>query len=263
MKTKSQQRMVVAAAVVVWFLLGLTPAGALPVLVPLDKDTATASCPQRPAPGLFPAWQAVDGVLASQPDGNGWAVYPAFQVTQTAVFETKADADFAGFAEIRLIQDPNTQPLDRFRLSYTTADRSKFADGDQNLGVPRIWKVLDAVSCVASEPGIKFSELEDKSIVATGPKERGTYTLVAPLKAKGVTGFRLEVIPVGAAAAANLDNAKVLVTEFQVFAAPLRGSAAPVHQLQGSIPPVPEPSTWIAGALLLVPLAWHGLRRRK
>lgn len=253
MKTKNLK--VLLAAVLALVLTPSTQAA----LVTLQQPTASASYSQSG----FGVAQAVDGITTSTfPSWNGWAIDPNETRQQTAVFETTSDTDFlaaGGFASIKLIQDfthangDQNHQIGRFQLSYTTADRSSFADGLSSGGLlgSGIWTVLDPSAYQAYyrngtlNLGTTLTELGDNSILAGGSNNRGYYVITAPLAISGVTGFRIDVLPDASlphnGPGREPSNGNFVLTEFQVSA-------------------VPEPTTIIAGALLLLPFGASTIR---
>ncbi len=225
---------------------------------------ATASYSQ----GGFDANQAIDSITTSTyPSLNGWAVDPN-ESHQTAVFETVTDVNFqtaGGQSEFKLIQDYYMLPwgelhqIGRFKLSYTTADRSVFADGLQSggsLGDDSIWHVLSPSSYKAYnrdgiyDPGTTFAMQRDTSILVGGNNHRGYYLITAPLTASAVTGFRIDVLPDPSLPFSGPGrepvNGNFVLTEFQVSAVP-----------------IPEPSAYLAGLSALGMLGLFGWRNRK
>ncbi len=162
------------------------------ITVDLQNDTATFS-----QTGFLVA-TSTDGILA---DANGWAIAPN-EVAQVAVWETVSDqGSVAGttftFVMAMLHSSPDTHTLGRFRLSYTTDDRSTFADGLSTGGdVNATWTVLVPTSQSSVASGVTLTVLPDDSILAGGTNpSTDTYTITADVGAiTGITGFRLEVI---------------------------------------------------------------------
>lgn len=162
------------------------------VTVDLQNDTATFSQTG------FLVDASTDGSLAS---ANGWAIDPN-EVDQVAVWETVSDqGSVAGttftFVMAMLHTSPGTHTLGRFRLSYTTDDRSTFADGLSTGGdVNATWIVLVPTSQSPVTGGVTLTVLPDDSILAGGTNpSTDTYTITADVGAvTGITGFRLEVI---------------------------------------------------------------------
>lgn len=83
------------------------------------------------------------------------------------------------------------------------------------------WFPLAAESATASTKAV-LTPQSDRSIVATGEKEKGIYTIRVNTSLKNITGFRLEALS-DAELPANGpglgDNGNFVLTEFEVFAA--------------------------------------------
>ena len=169
----------------------LSGAGAWAAQVPLQQATATFSqtevTPQ-------PVSDAIDGSVA---DG-GWAIYPEI-TNQTAVFETVHDIGFEAGTVLKftLVQTyaGAGHTLGRFRLSITTDDRSKFADGLASGGdVGARWLVLNPQQ-MQSANGTTLTELPDHSILASGASpDTDIYTISARTTLTDITGIRLEAL---------------------------------------------------------------------
>lgn len=90
----------------------------------------------------------------------------------------------------------------------------------QNTGVK--WTPLDPAS-LATSFGAKLEKQPDLSIVASGPKGRGTYTIIAHTDLKGITAVRLEALPDPSSPQGGPGRAgdgNFVLTEFEVRAAP-------------------------------------------
>lgn len=84
------------------------------------------------------------------------------------------------------------------------------------------WVPLDAAS-LATSFGAKLTKQPDLSIVASGPKQRGTYTIVAHTDLKGITAVRLEALPdpnSPRGGPGRAGDGNFVLTEFEVRAAP-------------------------------------------
>jgi hypothetical protein len=231
MKTNDIVRILGAAAL----LAALAPAASAQA-IPLQQGTASAS------QDSYAAAEAIDGSMAS---GSGWGIYPFGGVTQTAVFETVTDVGFAGgtvfeFALSHLQAADPGHILGRFRLSFTTDDRSSFADGLAMSGdVAATWTVL-APTFYSATSGATMTLQGDNSILVSGTTPTtDTYTIAAGTGTTGITGFRLEAIadaslPVSGPGLAP--NGNFILTEFAVTATA-----------------VPEPSVYaaLAGVIAL------------
>jgi hypothetical protein len=146
----------------------------------------------------------IDGSISGT---NGWAILPQAGQNQTAVFETQADIGFATgplftFTFQQLYNNPSfpasasvQHTLGRFRLSFTTDDRSTFADGLESGGdVTANWVVLDPI-IFTSQNGATLTEQPDMSILASGfNPATDTYTVTTSTTLTGITGIRLEVL---------------------------------------------------------------------
>src|SRR5439155_1328407 len=119
------------------------PTDSFAAAVPLQNATATFS---QTCCGTFVVGNATDGSFSGT---NGWAIFDgANALSQTAVFETVNDEGFVGgsiftFTLYNLYTPSGVHTLGSFRLSYTTDDRSTFADGLANGGaVAANWILL-------------------------------------------------------------------------------------------------------------------------
>jgi hypothetical protein len=162
--------------------------------VGLQQASATFS--QSPQ-SFYGVHLAIDG---SNDPTRGWAIDPQEGQAQTAVFETVMNAG-SGQLDVytfTLTQSFSvaTHTLGHFRLSVTTDDRALFADGLASGGdVTAHWTVIDPTS-VASRNGATLTELDDHSILASGPSPaQDVYTVTTTLSLAGITGFRLEALP--------------------------------------------------------------------
>jgi hypothetical protein len=136
-----------------------------------------------------------------------------------------------------------THTLGNFRISATTADRSLFADGNDNggagVGNEGIWTVLDPISIVSDNGATIFNEDADHFITASGASaEFEHYTLTFLTNLSGVTGFRLETPEIALSGLptngpGRAANGNFVIREFSVYAAA-----------------VPEPASIAAWALL-------------
>ena len=88
--------------------------------------------------------------------------------------------------------------------------------------VPAEWHPLMA-SKLESSNGAQLRALSDRSIRAEGPAEKGVYTLTFHTRLQGITGLRLEALPVEGIPGGGPglpENGNFVVTEFEVQAAP-------------------------------------------
>ncbi len=157
----------------------------------VNLQNATATYSQT----NFSVQSSIDGSYST--GTNGWAISSQI-VNQTAVWETAANlnATTIQFAMHQLHSNPY-HVLGRFRWSYTTTDRSTFANGLANGGdVDTTWVVFDTATTISSTSGNYFTTLADKSLLVSGTTPASavyyiTYTLA---NITGITGFRLEVL---------------------------------------------------------------------
>jgi hypothetical protein len=167
----------------------VSPVGAATTPVTLQEGTATWS----QSIGSYFVDYVVDGII----NGSGWAISPYEGTDQIAVFETSTDID-AVKLDFELHNGPNSHNLGRFRLSYTTDDRSTFADGlDSGGDVTANWTVLTGATISSScACGETFAILADNSILVGGntPSNSPVYYVGFTGSFIGVTGIRLEAL---------------------------------------------------------------------
>jgi len=164
---------------------------------PVLLQQATATFSQSPNE-FYGVARAID--FGISPD-RGWAIDGAAGSSQTAVFETTADAGFAAgslftFTLSQTFLGSGGQfKQGRFRLSVTNDDRSLFADGLQSGGdVTANWNVLSPTT-VSSQNGATLSVLSDQSILASGTSPTtDVYVVTAATSLTGITGIRLEAL---------------------------------------------------------------------
>jgi len=194
-----------------------------PVAVGLQNATATFS---QTSPGSFLISAAINGSLI---DNSGWAINANF-VDQIAAFETLSDSPaYPGGTKLTFTLDhrySTEHALGKFRLSFTTAARTAFADGNDgsttpgNVGDNAIWTVLAPSRATASN-GATMTIKNDSSILAQELDSiEVTYTVVASTTATGITGYRLEVLkdpslPLNGPGLQNA-NGNFVLTEFSV-----------------------------------------------
>lgn len=99
------------------------------------------------------------------------------------------------------------------------------------------WFVLRPAALEASQ-GAQLKAADDRSIRASGSAGPGTYTVTVDTRLRGITGFRLEALPVGDLPGGGPGlptNGNFVVTEFEVAAAPLAdvASVSPVKIAAG------------------------------
>jgi hypothetical protein len=167
----------------------------------LQNATATYSSPSS----YWTPAKTIDGVISGV--YTSWTIYRPDETpgnwvhSETIVWETQQDLTVS--CETPLVfmlyhRDWIPLPdhnLGRFRLSYTTDDRSTFADGLATGGdVSANWTVIDPAWSY-SETGEQFTKLADLSLlVSGGANSYPTYMVGASLTVVGITGFRLEAI---------------------------------------------------------------------
>ena len=167
-------------------LANVSPASA--AAVTLQQGTATWS---QPIGGNYPVDYAVDGII----DGNGWAIAPNQGTDQIAVFETSTDINASRLDFALYHTWGSSHNLGRFRISYTTDDRSLFADGLNSGGnVTANWTVLTGAT-ISSIGGETFTILGDNSILVSGNNPATTvYSVSFAGSFNGITGIRLEAL---------------------------------------------------------------------
>lgn len=203
----------------------------------------------RSQPG-FSIDRVINGDFSYINDGNGWA--NNVQGFNAATFETVGDLGEITNLSVEISSGGfGVHTLGRFRISATTADRSLFADGNDNggagVGAEPIWFVLDADSVVSDNASTVFTELGDLSILASGGiNEYENYTINFKDLPAGITGLRLETLEDASFVnngPGRAGNGNFVVREFTVFATF-----------------VPEPTT---GLLALLGVSALGMRRRR
>ena len=156
---------IVIAGLTLVQLAGAARVAAAPVALQTGTATFSQTCDaadRRPD-------ASVDGLI----NVEGWAIASSCSTpletteNQVAVWETVADVD-ATDLQFTIVQDLGTQHiLGRFRLSYTTDDRSEFADDvDSGGDVTANWQVLQAPQ--PSGGGVQFNTFGDGTILVGG-----------------------------------------------------------------------------------------------
>ena len=163
--------------------------------VTFQEGTATFS--QNYPCCVLPVDQAVDGYIGVPVNGvlNGWGIHPEVGQDQIAVWETTSDVN-ASQLDFKLYQYwGGAHNIGRFRLSYTTDDRSTFADGLNSGGdVTANWTVLTGAT-ISSTGGEIFTVLGDNSILVSGNNPATTvYSVSFSGSFSGITGIRLEAL---------------------------------------------------------------------
>lgn len=187
-------------------MTGLHVVKAYGQVIPLQNATATFTQPHEYLVDLWAPSHTIDGIIIG--DHTSWAVYdyvdpPVGLKAQTIVWETVANADpVDGQLRFNLYHGDTIPILQHslgcFRLSYTTDDRSQFADGLQNGGdVTANWTVINPDSAQSSGGETILLRGDGSLLVVGGPyytPTYPTYTVDASIHASGITGFRLEAL---------------------------------------------------------------------
>jgi hypothetical protein len=93
---------------------------------------------------------------------------------------------------------------------------------EASLGKPVVWQPLEARE-LKSAAGATLTRQDDKSIAATGKLAKDTYTIVAPLDRKNITGFKLEALTdpsLPASGPGRAQNGNFVVNEIKATIAP-------------------------------------------
>ena len=175
-------------------LASLSPAHAAGNSVTLQQSTATISQLQD---GLY-VYEAVDGITDGSSGGfNGWATFNVSSDAHTAVWETASDINAARLDFALYHTWGYSHSLGHFRLSYTTDDRSMFADGLTAGGdVTANWTELTGAT-VSGTGGETFTVLGDNSIlvdVSGNIPATTVYSVSFEGSFTGITGIRLEAL---------------------------------------------------------------------
>jgi hypothetical protein len=168
--------------------LAIVPAEATPVPVPLQQATATFS------QGTFVIGNTIDGGALTH-----WGIYPATISPIVAVWETQTDESHPQweFSFHHNAFNPGTLPR-KTRISYTTDDRSTFADGLASGGdVTANWTELAPTSIDTSLTGGQATTINGDNTIDWGtPTGNGINIVTVNTALANVTGFRLELIAV-------------------------------------------------------------------
>ena len=171
----------------------------------VNLQNATADNTQN----TFVVGALTDGLYPTSNTGaDGWAGATGGGVggtpSLTSVFETTSDLDFSDGGTIRVNTFSgwsSSHTLGSFRYSYTTDDRSTFADGLNSGGdITANWVQITPLSATATN-GVTLAIQGDNSVLSGGADpNRTTTTVTANLGpiASGITGFRLEALENGA-----------------------------------------------------------------
>jgi VCBS repeat-containing protein len=167
-------------------------------VVPLQNATSQAT------QGGFNVSFLIDGVTdPGLNSAQSWAndqggTTPA----NAAVFETRANLNPSGSQTLLTFNVVSgyftNHHLGAFRISYTTDDRTTFADGLNGGGdVTANWTTLTPLSASSNGPTTVFTIAPDNRIIATGAplvNQLETYTVRALTSAANITGFRIEAL---------------------------------------------------------------------
>ena len=186
--------------------------------------------------GAFTIGSAINGV---ETGNDGWAIFGQQTQAQTAVFQTSGPID-ADLLEFNLLQQSpfGAHKIQNFRLSFTT-DANPTAT-DANIKWTQINPDSIDTSLVATTGLIQG---DNSILVSGGNGVPDNYRVLADGVFRNVTGFRLEVFPVGGTVGFPGANGNIVLSEFNVL---FRAA-------------IPEP----ASASLLVLSAAALLRRRR
>ena len=192
--------------------------------------------------GGFVVANAIDGTTTG---ANGWHTTGDLESNATIVFETQTDLDdpvltftlTQNFVAAAAANNPFT--FQKLRFSYTTDDRSTFADGLDNGGdVTANWTVLTPSSAtidsgesttINGDNSINFARVD-----TSGTYDGAVYTVTATAATGGITGFRVEALTDSGDVAGNAghvgwspNGGAAILTEFTVDAVvPEPGSLA-------------------------------------
>ena len=198
--TTSRRLRAFTALASTWVLAPWAGPVAHAVPVALQNATATYSQTNPDLPGLWDPIKTIDGALSG--GFTSWAIFqPGGIQAETIVWETQSDLSVAAAQGLTFLiyqQEYVTagqHNLGRFRLSYTTDDRSLFADGLASGGdVTANWVQIDPGTATSST-GSALTPQGDGSLLASGTNCcHPVYTVTASFTAAGITGFRLEAM---------------------------------------------------------------------
>jgi len=224
---RTQKLIVVAAAVV----LALS-VGAQADAIALQNATADFSAIISTEGVWTGIHETIDGAKSGPPFLHGWIFNGSETSPHYGAYETVSNASFSGPWTFTLTQSWSQSgtsfTLQKIRLSYTTDDRSLFADGLQNGGdVTANWVQLTPTAAAASNSTATING--DNSISWSPIPDNATavYTVTVNTFLSNVTGFLLEVLtgPDGKVGQTYSSGTAVL-TEFEVDAVPEPASAA-------------------------------------
>jgi hypothetical protein len=137
--------------------------------------------------------------------------------------------------------------IGRFRLSYTTDDRSTFADGLNSGGdVTANWTVLSGAT-ITSTGDETFTVLGDNSILVSGNNPATTvYSVSFSGSFSGITGIRLEALSDGSlpyGGPGRQANGNLTLTEITLYATAPTDASAPTATVT-SVSPDANTSGW-------------------
>jgi len=177
-------------------LAGALALAALPLTVsalPVELQNATAQLSQ----GGFPVTATIDNIYSfADAGGAGWANNSGGD--NVAVFETVNNVDGSPSQTLRFnifAGGFTNHTVGRYRISYTTDDRSTFADGAINGGdVTANWTALKPLEAISS--GGATLNIVGNDIVASGTNpNRATDTIYAQASTLApITGIRIETL---------------------------------------------------------------------
>jgi hypothetical protein len=156
-------------------------------VVKLQNATGTFSQPS------YTVSDTLDGSMET-----GWGIIGGVGSDQQAVWETATDVGGPGGTAFRftLIHAISRQHgIGKFRLSVTTDDREKFADGLPTTGkVVAKWTELKPLGVIGSGHET-FTVDDDNTILVGGANpDSAVYTITATTPLTGITGIRLEAL---------------------------------------------------------------------
>jgi hypothetical protein len=154
--------------------------------------------------GGFSPDAAVDGNLTVS--AGGWAM-SGVETNNTAVWETASDTAFGDFTDFTFnifSGGYGNHTLGKFRISVTTADRSLFADGNDNFGFasPGVgtetgvtWTPLIPTTVTGNNPLTTFTIGGGGEVLVGGTlQDPDTYVVTGTLFLSGITGIKLEAL---------------------------------------------------------------------
>lgn len=193
---KFRMMSVLVALAMLISIAGVSLAVATTTTVTLQEGTATFS--QELHCCNLNVDEAVDGQVydyGASGTYNGWAIFDNGTTDQTAVWETASDVNASRLDFALYHTWDASHSLGRFRLSYTTDDRSTFADGLNSYGdVTANWTVFTGAT-ISGTGGETFTVLGDNSILVSGNNPATTvYSVSFEGSFNGITGIRLEAL---------------------------------------------------------------------